>query len=552
MDRGHWCFDCAHMVSGDQLQTCKDNKHDIDFEDQFTPSNEELGLPQIQEKKQSKDAKQELVKFANENILGVYISDTDSSQIFGLIRVNEHFEVINLGSKHAKEWLTSQYYKASGEFHSQEVYDQTLFLIQSQAKFNNKISHREINKRIASDDNSCYIDLGNDEYELVKITPDKVEFVKQSDTTAIFNRSKSQTLMPTPTLLVEDNPLEEFAKLVRMEDESIFLPHLITLFLPHVATPLMNITGQEGSAKSSRCALIKKLVDPKGSKLSEQTENFGRNVDDLNIHFANNYLSVFDNVSYITNDISDTLCKAITGSSYSKRKNYSDDEEIILTFQRKIIMNGIGLSLEHSDLVRRTLSYHSKKIPKEEMKTLNEVMEKFKSIQASALGQICNTLSIAYKLYPKVSKSVKDIQGMADFAVWGECISQALGRRPNQFFEDYKAKLEQNALLLNENNCIIPFLESEFSSLKETELVYPAGVWHEKLSNFCEKEHYDTKVRGFPKGAGQLRTWIDRSKPLLDQEDIEVRFEKNTNNQSFTKGSTLMYVTRKTKQESLS
>jgi hypothetical protein len=497
------------------------------------------------------DAKKELVNFADKNILQVYISDTDSSQIFGLIKVNGHFEVINLGTKHAKEWLTSQYYKASGEFHSQEIYDQTLFLIQSQAKFNNKLAHREINKRVASDNDSCYIDLGNDDFKLVKITANKVEIIEHGNTTPIFNRSKNQTIMPTPTLLVEGNPLEEFAKLVRMEDDSIFIPHLIVLFLPHVATPIMFITGQEDSAKSSRSALVKKLVDPSGSKLDEQTESFGRNIDDINVHFANNYLSVFDNVSYITNDISDTLCKAITGSSYSKRKNYSDDEEVILKFQRKIIMNGIGLNIEHSDLARRTIHYFTKKIPKEERKTLKDVMEKFKGIQSSVLGQICNTLSVAYQLYPEVSKSIKEIQGMADFAIWGECISQALGNKPNKFLEDYKARLEQNSTLLNENNCIIPFLESEFSGTDKQELVYPAGMWHGKLTSFAEKENYDTKFRGFPKGAGQLRAWIERSKPLLDQADFQVRFEKNTDNPNFTKGSTLMYVAKKSKQESL-
>ena len=547
MDRSHWCFDCSRMVNVEDQSFCKEYKHDIDFEDEFRPGNQELGLPTPQ--KRSKDEKHNLVEFASKNILDVIISDTDSSQIFGLIEINDHKEVLNLGTNQAVEWLTSQYYTQSEEFHGHDMYEQVLNLIRSKARFNRSIKHEAINKRVASDKDSCYIDLGNDEFKLVKIDSNEVKIVDHSERTPKFSRSKSQTVMPTPTLLIEDSPLEEFAKLVRMEDDKIFLPHLITMLLPHIATPIMFITGQEDSAKSIRSALIKKLIDPSGNKLEEQLGSFGRNTDDISVHFANNYLSVFDNVSYISHENSDTLCKAITGSSYSKRKNYEDSEEVILKYQRKIILTGIGVNIEHSDLARRTIHYFTKRITQQERKTVDEVNEKFKSIQSQVLGQICNVMQQAYKIYPDVSKEIKEIPGMADFAIWGECISRALGRESNDFITTYKARLEENSQLLNENNCIIPFIESEFSGTDQQEITYQVGMWHGKLSSFAERENYDTKAKSFPKGSGQLRGYVDRSKPLLDEAEFEIKFTKNTDNKNFTKGSILMTVRRTKKQE---
>jgi len=42
----HWCFDCKKYPTQEEVDNiCKEKQHDVDVEDVFTPSNEELGLP---------------------------------------------------------------------------------------------------------------------------------------------------------------------------------------------------------------------------------------------------------------------------------------------------------------------------------------------------------------------------------------------------------------------------------------------------------------------------------------------------------------------------
>ena len=336
-----------------------------------------------------------------------------------------------------------------------------------------------------------------------------------------------------------------------MDNDSVFPIHLMSMFLAHISTPMIVIIGQEDSAKSDRSALIKMLVDPSGDKLDEQLGQFGRNDDDLNVRFSNNYMVVFDNLSDITPEQSDTLCKAVTGASYSKRKNYSDADEIILKFQRKIILNGISVNIEHSDLARRTIHYLTDRIPQEQKLTRSQVLGKFKEILPALYGQIFGILSDAMAFYDDVIENIQEIPGMAEFAVWGECISRAMGMESGVFLSNYAQRLKSNSDILNESNCIIPFLEHTFENIDESEITYQNGKWFALLESFATSEGVDKKSRNYPKSSAQLKVWINRSKPLLYQHHWEVTFEKNTSHNEFTKNATLMIVKRTINQESL-
>lgn len=548
MDRSHYCFNCEEVLEADKLETCNDLGHDIDVEDEYTPANEIGERPQRKEH----DAKTEVLAYANNSIREILISGTDSSKFYAKIRINDHYELLDLESKDAISWLKSSFYRKNQEFYGDEVYQNVLSLIKSTARFNEKIQSTEVNKRIASDNESCYIDLATPDFKLVKITADELKIVNHGENTPYFTRSKNQSRIPEPTFYIESKPLPRFLKLVRMENDSLFPIHLIASFLQHIPTPIFFISGQEGSTKTTRSSLIKNVIDPSGDKITDQVGSFGRNVDDWSVTFANNYLIGFDNVSQITEEQSDKLCKAVTGDNYPKRKNYSDSEEVVLKYQRKIILSGIGLNIEHIDLVRRIIQYSTNGISKEQRMTLRDIIAEFKSIQSELLGFICNTLQQAYKIYPEVSKEITELPDMADFAVWGECISRALGNEPNKFLSDYEARRENTNDISNEGNCIIPFLESQFSGTDSSEIVNQSGYWFGKLEHFATENGYDKKSRNYPKGSNKLRSWIERSKSSLDLAGFKVSFETNTTRKGFTKNSVLMIVRKTIQQESLS
>jgi hypothetical protein len=524
---------------------------------QYVPFDKESLKKELEEEskeekvqKKPKDAKTEVLAFAKLSIHEVLVSNEDSSKFYAKVRINDHYEILDIDSKDAVLWLKSSFFRESDEFYGDETYENVLSLIKSTARFNSKIEPTSINKRIASDDDSCHIDLATPNFNLVKITADEVKIVNHGENTAYFSRSSNQSRLPEPTWLVENNPLERFLKLVRMEDDSIYPIHLIASFLSHIPTPIFLITGGEGSAKSTRCRLTKKAIDPSGENLEDQLGSWGRNEDDWSTTFSNNYCIGFDNVSHITEEQSDKLCRVVTGDTFSKRKNYSDSDEIRIRYMRKIILNGIGLAIEHSDLIRRTIHYQTKTIPKDERLSLGEINKEFKEIQSELLGFVCQTLQQAYKLYPDVSKEITELPDMADFAIWGECISRALGHESNKFLTDYEARRNGTNELLSENNLIIPFLEYEFSGSDSHELVLQSGTWFAKIERFATDNGFDKKSRNYPKSSNKLRTWVERSKVILDQSEFSIHFEKNTTRSGFSKNSTLMIVNR-ARQEKL-
>jgi len=60
-------------------------------------------------------------------------------------------------------------------------------------------------------------------------------------------------------------------------------------------------------------------------------------------------------VSSINEEVSDLLCRAVTGAGYSKRALCTDDSDIIYKFKRFIAVNGINLATTRADFLDRSI-----------------------------------------------------------------------------------------------------------------------------------------------------------------------------------------------------
>lgn len=504
----------------------------------------------------NRDSARELIEFAKNHIKKIVISTDNNSKFYGLIEINGHVESISLDSKRAVDWLRSKFYESTNTQLTADKVENTLSLICAQASFDSEIKREKINKRIASNNNSIYYDLCSPDWKLVKITENKVEIVNHGLETPIFERMTNQSQQITPNLDYKENPIHEFTKLVKFGNDSVFPIHLVSMFIDHIAIPMMMIVGQEDSAKSTRCALTKRVIDPRlvppeNNDLDSQLNHFPKNNDDLNINLSNNYCPVFENVSKITLEQSDTLCKAITGAGYSKRELYKNNDEIILIFRRKIILNGIPVTAEQSDLARRVIYYHTDRINKI---GLDQVLEKFHEIQADLLGHIFTTLSKAISLFYTVRKEITEIDHMTDFTIWGEAISRSLGHEPGSFVTNYHQRMISDSEKLNDDNPAAPFIEELFKhkiddSENPDEISLSFGECYGQLSSFADTHHYDKKNDIFPKSAGKIRGWIERSKPIIYKLGYEVEMTTYTRGDKYNHNTTILTV-RKTKRDS--
>jgi hypothetical protein len=64
---------------------------------------------------------------------------------------------------------------------------------------------------------------------------------------------------------------------------------------------------------------------------------------------------MLDNQNTLPEWFQDTLCRLVTGESDSKRVLYTDDEDLIWSMKRVVLLNGINPPTDRGDVQDRTL-----------------------------------------------------------------------------------------------------------------------------------------------------------------------------------------------------
>jgi hypothetical protein len=165
---------------------------------------------------------------------------------------------------------------------------------------------------------------------------------------------------------------------------------------------------------------------------------------------AHNYMLFFDNVGVISDQQSDLLCKAITGSGFSKRQLYTDDEDIIYSIRTNIGINGIELVPGKPDLLERSILFELNRVNPQDRRQEHEMMEEFEQIRPSLLGAIFTAVSKTLDTYKTVK--TKKLPRMADFARIGCAVAEAIGYSQEEFLDAYLRNIsQQNDAVLDEH-----------------------------------------------------------------------------------------------------
>lgn len=151
------------------------------------------------------------------------------------------------------------------------------------------------------------------------------------------------------------------------------------------------ISAEPGSGKSSMTRLISRLIDPSRS----ETGFMPKRVEDLQTDLASRYLATYDNNSGISKEFSDTFCTAITGGTITKRKLYTDKQTVCLCLQNTVVINGISIFPEESDLAERFLFLKLKKLSANKLVSEHDLWRQFEKDKPLILGCIFDALAKA-------------------------------------------------------------------------------------------------------------------------------------------------------------
>jgi hypothetical protein len=414
----------------------------------------------------SYSAAEEALELAEKKCSDLFVDQYSAP--YAAVRIDKHLETLPLNSTRFRNWLCKEFYEKENAILNSESINSVLNILKAKAEFgvNRKTLHLRIGD-IAEDPYTIYYDLTNKDWQAVKITATESNCNERTWTIGyspvIFRRYSNQQPQVYPCREYSSDIFDRFMELINIKDEDnklLLKCYIIALFIPGVPKPVLMLHGEQGSAKSTLQELIKMLVDPS----SILTLSFPRDINELIQKLSHNYVAYFDNISSIKEWISDELCRAVTGSGFSKRQLYTDDDDVIYNFKRCIGFNGINLGATKADLLDRGLIIQLERISKEKRRKLSDIWNDFEKIKPQLLGYIFDILVDVVQVKKNGGIKLNSQPRMADFAEIAEIISRSMRNRNNKFLETYHKNIglqtEQALEASPVASCIIKFMDS--------------------------------------------------------------------------------------------
>jgi hypothetical protein len=323
--------------------------------------------------------------------------------------VNSHRETWSVKSSGFKQWMTRAFYERMRTAPNSEALQSARNVVEAQARFD--APERRVHVRVAGHGGRFYLDLGDPAWTVIEIGSDGWRVAK--DPPVRFRRASGMSPLPMPT---RNGSLGMLRPFLNFESESNFVLALAWLqaaLRSYGPYPVIAISGEQGSAKSTFSRVMKTVIDPNSSPLRA----LPREDRDLFIAATNAHALVFDNVSGIPPWISDTCCRLSTGGGFACRQLYSDQDEVLFDETRPIILNGIEDVVTRPDLADRALMFTLRAIPETKRKPEKEFWESFHRQHPAILGAVLDSIVTGLKRLPTTKLS--GLPRMADFALWG-------------------------------------------------------------------------------------------------------------------------------------
>ena len=414
-------------------------------------------------------------------------------------------------------WLRSEYFSQTASGVSDAALASALGTIQAIGVHSG--DEIEVHLRYAKQGSSYVVDLCDDRWRAVKISSTGWEILDTSP--VFFTRNDNMRPLPVPEPAGDVSLLWNYAN-VSEDQRPLALAVLLDSMRPDTAFPVLEIAGEQGSAKSSTQKYFRDLVDPNKVPL----RGYPKTVEDIYIAAANSWVVSYENLSRLPNPVQDALCTLSTGGGTATRKHYSNGEEYVLEAKRPVMLNGIVGVVTRPDLIERTVRLDAPRISQDQRRDELDLAAGWATDRGKILGGLFDLFVGALKLLPEVNVIKK--QRMADYEKLGEAIMQSNGHKAGQFSDLLgKAVAEGIALSLEVYgvaNALLAMCES--ASFEKTGR-YTGTVGGLLVELQFHRDAGD--MGGWPKSSRGLSDQLKRLGPALRAQGIRIEFGGKTN-----------------------
>jgi hypothetical protein len=335
---------------------------------------------------------------------------------FADFEINGHRETWPIRAKGFRRWLARRFYEATQGAPSSEALQSVLNVIEATAQFD--APERAVNIRVAGLDDRIYVDLGDESWRAVEIDVSGWRVI--NDPPVRFRRAAGMKPLPIPVPGGSVSTLKSFLNLKSDTDFVLVVAWLLGCLRNRGPYPVIVLSGEQGSAKSTFSAILRAMIDPNTAPLRA----LPREDRDLFIAATNGHVLAFDNVSGLPAWISDTLCRLATGGGFAVRQLYTDQDEVLFDAVRPVILNGIEDIVTRPDLADRAVFLTLEPIPEELRRPEAELWTAFEAERPRILGVLLDAVVQGLRRLPETR--LEKLPRMADFALWVTACETAL------------------------------------------------------------------------------------------------------------------------------
>jgi putative DNA primase/helicase len=418
------------------------------------------------------------------------------------VKVDEHVENFALGSRAWRDWTLARFaatYTVSGRPASvgESVLRDARLALEGRAYVGGIIRRAE--HRVAEAFGSLYVDTGNDDWSAIEIAPDSVRQVIVPPVPIV----RSRRTAPMQVAEADWSPIRQL--LGHLSNNNFILTiawAVAAIGLPRGPFPVLFTMGEAGSAKTTTNRLIQAIVDPVAGDLLQPPR------DDRDLIAAARAARVlaFDNLSRISAELADSLCRLATGAEIGGRALFTDHDSATFSACRPIIINGIPDLASRGDLADRGIVIRLDPIQKR--RSERDYWAEAEEALPSARMAIFEALAVALARMPETpTPNVR----MADFARLVLAAEPALPWGRGEFLMAYAE---------NRRHAIVATLEGDLVAARVVALMETRETWQSTVSEFyimlSSEMSPDAKRNGdWPGNARWFSDRLTRASPAL-------------------------------------
>jgi hypothetical protein len=430
---------------------------------------------------------------------------------FADLEINGHRETWPIRAKGFRRWLARCFFEMTNGAPSSEALQSALNVIEAKAHFD--APERMVHVRVGGLDGKMYLDLGDETWRAVEI--DATGWRVIDNPPVRFRRASGIQPLPIPVPGGSVAKLRSFLNVQSDADFVLVVAWTLAVLRNRGPYPVLVLSGEQGSAKSTFSSVLRALLDPNTAPLRA----LPREDRDLFIAASNGHVLAFDNVSGLPAWISDTLCRLATGGGFAVRQLYTDQDEVLFDAARPVILNSIEDIVTRPDLADRAVFLTLEPIPEERRQPETELWAAFDAERPRILGVLLDAVVEGLRRLPEIC--LPKLPRMADFALWASACETAL----------WPVGTFWSAYCGNRDEAVEGVIDADPVATAVRTLISMRTVWTGTASDLLgalvqEVGDRVTKSKSWPDSPRALSGRLRRAATFLRKIGIEIAFDR--------------------------